>query len=485
MNLLRYIACIVLPLAAMAAVAVGTQGALPLSSMSPADFALSAVAYLVAAGGLIALTRAGGGGSSRAATSELLASVTGRKWEQPVEGLQALASTQDAIISTLAGFGRGNLQAFLADEARQHPVGHEVESLRKSLQTLTHAVQDVADGGDPDAASGLEGEFAQILHNIEAAQLISLQPMNDVADILRRVSDGDLTARLKGSYRGPLANVQRSINDATANLEQTIAQMQRTAEQVEHSVREINIGNQTVASGAAAQATSVQTVTHSLQNLADASRTTAAMADDVREQSEGNRRTVAGSVGSMQQLLASMQDIKVAGDEQAQIIRTINDIAFQTNLLALNAAVEAARAGEAGMGFAVVAEEVRNLAMRSAEAAKNTSQLINASAAKVADGVNLSNAVMGELRQLDDQAAAVAESMNAISSSQKAQSHEVDRITSAVNEIQSMTQQAASTSEETAAATREVQRQAGDMSAAASRFVISQTRSAGFWPVEE
>lgn len=359
----------------------------------------------------------------------------------------------------------------------------ELQTRIVTFQRLLHDLTKNARDGSFEASQA-KGELSELFLLVIRAREEVHGPLEAVRATLSRVAEGDLTARLDGTFTGPFIPVKASVNDATANLEQIISQMQRTAEQLERSVIEIREGNQTVASGAATQASSVQTVTTSLGNLADASRTAVSMAEDVRQQSAGNRETVADSVATMERLQGSMGEIKTAGDQSAQIIRTINDIAFQTNLLALNAAVEAARAGEAGMGFAVVAEEVRNLAMRSSEAAKNTSQLINSSATKVAEGVALSHDVMSELKQLDEQAKAVERSMLTITSAAVEQSQEVERIGAAAEEIQSMTHQAAATSEETAAATREVRRQAGDLTTAAARFKIGSRDVVHFWEGE-
>ncbi len=392
--------------------------------------------------------------------------------------LEELVEQQSQLARFLQKLSQGMLDATVPpgpDDVKQASV-----ELRESLRLVVRVGEDQGDG-----AAGLHGRFSELFLAIEESKEHALAPLSAVTAILSRIAEGDLRARLEGNFDGPLAPLKTSINDAAAKLEQLISQMQRTAEQLERSVIEIREGNQIVASGASAQASSVQTVTTSLGTLAEASRTAVSMAEDVRLQSVGNRETVAGSVATMDRLRESMGEIKEAGDESAHIIKTINDIAFQTNLLALNAAVEAARAGAAGMGFAVVADEVRILAMRSAKAAKDTSKLLTTSATKVSHGVALSNDVMGQLKLLDAQATAVESSMNTITSAAVEQSNEVERIGAAAIEIQTMTHQAAATSEQTAAATREVQRQAADLNTAATRFTITKEEVSNFWSDSE
>lgn len=468
-------AVVLAPLLALAAAAAVFPRLTILGEPHTFEWALLAAVYFVGIGGasILAWTKATALNRATGLAQELT-SGSDEDTENLETLLESLIRRDTSLVRFVRALDAGDLR--LHSALAEGALGDACTALRTTLNRIVRTTVFPAEG-----PANFHGEYLEFFRGIAKARDEALEPLKQLSATLSRVAEGDLTARLEGVFTGPFGAVKASVNDATANLEQTISQMQRTAEQLELSVVEIREGNQTIASGAAAQASSVQTATTSLGNLADASRTAVSMAEDVRKQSAGNRETVAESVARMERLLASMGEIKTAGDQSAQIIRTINDIAFQTNLLALNAAVEAARAGEAGRGFAVVAGEVRNLAMRSAEAAKNTSQLVTASANKIADGVALSHDVMAELKQLDEQAKAVERSMRTITNAAVEQSQEVDRIGAAAEEIQSMTHQAAATSEQTAAATREVHRQAADLTAAAARFTIGGKEVVHFW----
>jgi methyl-accepting chemotaxis protein len=167
--------------------------------------------------------------------------------------------------------------------------------------------------------------------------------------------------------------------------------------------------------------------------------------------------------GSMTELIQSMEDISKASDETSKIIKTIDEIAFQTNLLALNAAVEAARAGEAGAGFAVVANEVRNLAMRAAEAAKNTSALIEGTVKKVREGSGLVERTHGAFAEVSKSAAKVADLVSEIAAASSEQAQGIDQINTAVTELDKVTQQNAANAEESASASEEMNAQAEQM----------------------
>jgi len=166
---------------------------------------------------------------------------------------------------------------------------------------------------------------------------------------------------------------------------------------------------------------------------------------------------------AMEELNHSIGEISKASDETFKILKTIDEIAFQTNLLALNAAVEAARAGEAGAGFAVVADEVRNLAMRAAEAAKNTSGLIEATTSKVKEGSALVEKTNGAFSNVAESSKKVASFVSEIAAASKEQAEGINQTTKAVNEMDEVAQRNAAGAEESASASDEMSSQAMQM----------------------
>jgi methyl-accepting chemotaxis protein len=173
----------------------------------------------------------------------------------------------------------------------------------------------------------------------------------------------------------------------------------------------------------------------------------------------------------MGQLIEAMKEISKSSEETQKIVKTIDEIAFQTNLLALNAAVEAARAGEAGAGFAVVADEVRNLAMRAAEAAKNTSSLIDGSVKRIKDGTGLVDHTNGAFSEVAASSKKIADLVAEINAASTEQSQGIDQINKAVSEMDKVVQQNAATAEESASAAEEMNAQAEQMKAAIGELV--------------
>jgi methyl-accepting chemotaxis protein len=230
--------------------------------------------------------------------------------------------------------------------------------------------------------------------------------------------------------------------------------------------------SQSLAQGSSEQAASLEETSASLEEMASMTRTNADNARQADALMGEAARVVDTAHTSMNQLAASMQEVSKASEDTAKIIKTIDEIAFQTNLLALNAAVEAARAGEAGAGFAVVADEVRALAMRAAEAAKNTASLIEGTVSKVKEGSELMGRTAEVFFQMSGSTGKVKELVAEIAAASTEQAQGVDQINKAVNEMNTVTQQTAANAEEAASASEMLNAQAEEMRGHVSALTV-------------
>ncbi len=248
-------------------------------------------------------------------------------------------------------------------------------------------------------------------------------------------------------------SISQPINRVVTGLSDSATQVTSAADQIagaSHSLSE----------GATEQAASQEESSATLQEITSMTTRDAENAGQADNLMKDAGKIISSANASMNELVEAMDEISRASDETSKIIKTIDEIAFQTNLLALNAAVEAARAGEAGAGFAVVADEVRNLAMRAAEAAKNTSVLIEGTTKKVKQGSEIASRTSGAFVQVAESADKVQGLVSEIAESSGEQARAVGQINLATNEISVVTQRNAANSEEAAAASEQLSAQA-------------------------
>jgi methyl-accepting chemotaxis protein len=307
--------------------------------------------------------------------------------------------------------------------------------------------------------------------------LVRRAMLRDIGAIADAV--GELEAGRLGS--GSASKGKDEIADTSRALGRTIGTLNRTMRTIMHSVHSIDTASSEIASGnldlstrTELQASSLQQTASSLETLSHAVRDNAAHAQRARSLAAGAATLADGGGKAVGQAVATMESIKASSRRIVEIIGVIDGISFQTNILALNAAVEAARAGEQGRGFAVVAAEVRSLAQRSAEAAREIKTLISDSVATIDSGsesVNLAGASMGEIVSAVKEVNAVIEQISVASAEQAEGLAEVN---GAVNRMDSMTQQNAALVEQAAAAAANLHEQAAMLAAAVAVFTLGE-----------
>jgi methyl-accepting chemotaxis protein len=249
----------------------------------------------------------------------------------------------------------------------------------------------------------------------------------------------------------------------TKSLNKVIDGLSEGAEQVIAASGEISGATQSLAEGSTEQAASIEETASSLEEISSMTRQNTQHAGQADILMKEAGQVVGQANDSMKELIKSMDEITLASEDTSKIVKSIDEIAFQTNLLALNAAVEAARAGEAGAGFAVVADEVRNLAMRAADAAKNTSNLIEMTVKKVKDGAGLVSKTNEAFVKMASTASNVAQLVAEIAAASREQSQGIEQVNNAVAEMEKVVQQNAANAEENAAASEEMNAQAIQM----------------------
>jgi len=252
-------------------------------------------------------------------------------------------------------------------------------------------------------------------------------------------------------------------NGVISPIRRVIADLSSGASNLLDAANQVSSSSHELADGASRQAASLEETSSALEEVSSMSKQNADNVNQTSLMAENTRKSAEIAQSSMQKMGEAITSIKKSADQTAVIMKTIDEIAFQTNLLALNAAVEAARAGEAGAGFAVVAEEVRSLALRSAEAAKQTAQLIEESQKNAGNGVTATNDVQDILSQIVDGVNKVSQLAKEITVASNEQAQGVQQINAAVSDVDQVTQTNAGISEQAASASEELSGQAKEI----------------------
>ena len=395
------------------------------------------------------------------------------------ESFRGIVATQAGIARAAQRLAEGDVSVEVVPRSEHDVLSRSFAEVQGTLRTLVGEVTIIVAAlragelGTRTDAEQFRGTYREMMAGMNDMLTELGGPTAALTGLLGRVADRDLSVRMVGTFRGEFVQLQESFNTAVANLDEALAQVASSAQQVAGASTEIATGSGSLAHGSSQQASALEEVSASLQQLGAAAKQNAGNARQARGMAENARAGAAAGVASMQELSAAAGRIKESADRTARIVRTIDEIAFQTNLLALNAAVEAARAGDAGRGFAVVAEEVRALAQRSAQAARETGALIEESVRHADAGVALNGEVLGRLRQINADVDSVGEVMADISASSEQQDLGVGHINAGLESMNAVTQQVAASAEDSSSAAVELSRQSAEMRELVATFRLS------------
>lgn len=322
-----------------------------------------------------------------------------------------------------------------------------------------------------------EDELGQMAKLIQKTNKFQMTIIDDIIEKFKKISQGDLNLHVDLDYLGDYMILKQTIESTISTLNSTMQIINIAAEQVSTGASQVSSGAQALAAGSTEQAGSIEELNAAIIKISEeASENSENVKSAYKYVYESGQGAKSGNE-HMAQLTEAMEEINSSSNQIANITKVIEDIAFQTNILALNAAIEAARAGNAGKGFAVVADEVRALAAKSAEAAKQTSELIQNSVVSVSRGTQITEQTAQVLVELEMQSQRVMELMSKIEQSSSEQANAIEEVKEGLTQISAVVQTNAATAEENSATSEEMSAQAVTLHEEVGKFKLNTNKA--------
>lgn len=347
--------------------------------------------------------------------------------------------------------------------------------ITKPIISTTHRLRALAQGNltDPVDVWYSKDELGVLSNSLEETIVSLRQYINLITVALTQISEGNLCHRMEGTFKGDFYKIKSTFNEILDSLSDTFASINLSAEQVNSGAIQVSNSAQAVSQGSTQQASAIEELSATLGDVSKQITQNSADAKNAYNIVSQNTEAVDNCNTDMSKMLNAMNAIHTASDEISKIIKVIDEISFQTNILALNAAVEAAREGS--KGFGVVADEVRRLASRSAEAAKQTASLIENQAAAVAKGSQIAEETATSLNEIVDKSNTIRGLVKNISDASEAQAEAIVQVNTGVDQISAVVSANTSTAVGSVSASEELSSQSLILKNMIARFKLGDS----------
>lgn len=401
--------------------------------------------------------------------------------------IQGVNDTLDAIIHPLNvsaeymdRIAKGDIPVRITEEYRGdfNEIKNNLNLCIDSINLLINDADNLARAainGDTKKRADIgrhNGDYKKIIIGFNNTLDAITAPIEETVTILEQMAQGNFSNLMEGDFAGDHAILKQALNSSLISINELLNQVNNTVDRVMHGSAQVAEFSQNLSSGSTEQAASIEEMSASMMEIATQTKQNADNAINANKLADSSQKSSERGHSEMEQLQAAMIEINESSKNIAKIIKVIDEIAFQTNLLALNAAVEAARAGVHGQGFAVVAEEVRNLAARSAQAAKETAELIEGSIKTVENGTHLSEKTATVLDEIRVQSTNVADLIKEIAVASNEQATGIKQMEIGFSQVDSITQRNTAGAEQSAVAADELAEQAQLLRKMLNSFVL-------------
>lgn len=390
------------------------------------------------------------------------------------DSAQSVEVTMDALGNIMDAMSQGNFKARMGNEIKgefKQRVDTAMSRMDLAISEIGEVIGKLSQGEfDSRVEAQLEGDLNVLKENINSSLGQLGSAMKEINQVIVAQSNSDLSMNVTGDYHGELSVLKQALNLSAQNLNNVLSGVVTTSQSVARASQEVASGSMDLNDRTQAQAASLEQTAASMEELTSTIQQNASHAAEADRLSENAKQQAVHGLAVMSESVEAIKEIHESSAKIEEIISLIDSIAFQTNLLALNAAVEAARAGEHGRGFAVVAGEVRSLAGKSADAARDIKALIDNTVSKIDEGTAKINRTGDSLQTINDSVIQVSEIISEIATASQEQQRGIEQVNVAVTQIDQTTQQNAALVEQTTAASEALSGESDRLSQSVSQF---------------
>lgn len=379
------------------------------------------------------------------------------------------------VILAVAGIGVIVICLILAVLLARKTAGRVMETILNPLHQIENVAQELTEGNLHSTLEyHSEDEIGRLAHSMRKSIRILGSYVDDIDRAMRQFSEGNFDVQPEVEWKGDFIGILNSFMAFEKSMADTVKGIQHVSDEVFEGAEQVASSSSDLADGATNQAAVVEELTATVENVSEQVAQNSKTAKEISGRVDELGNSILDSNSKMREMVDSMNEINVASKEIDKIIATINEIAAQTNLLALNASIEAARAGEAGRGFAVVANQVNVLADQSAQAAKESSLLIETSVKAVEKGMVIAGQTAAKLEEVAESSKTITEEVANIADTLETQTTEIYQINQGIEQINDVVQTNSATSEECAAASQEMSNEAENLRGLIQKFKVAK-----------